>query len=52
MHVINPFIRSVFYKQSKITSLWDLNLYHDCNELSGDQSSENGVLGNMSIIVD
>ena len=42
MHVINPLTQSVLYKQLKITPLCDLNLHHDCSEVFGDQSSENG----------
>jgi hypothetical protein len=43
VHVINPLTQSVLYKQLKITPLCDLNLHHDCSEVFGDQSCENGV---------
>ena len=43
MHVINPLTQIVLYRQLKITPLCDLNLHHDCSEVFGDQSIENGV---------
>jgi hypothetical protein len=43
VHVNNPLTQSVLYEQLKIIPLCDLNLNHDCSEVFGDQSSENGV---------